>query len=503
MSTVKSNESKGENNELWRAGAGELAKLIRTRKVSSREVVEAHLTRIAEVNPAINAVTVVLAEEALAAADRADAALAEGQPVGPLHGVPMTVKENIDVMGSATTQGIAAFANMLPHIDAPHIAQLKSAGAITIGRTNMPDFGFRWHTDNALRGATRNPWDSTHTPGGSSGGDAAALATGMTPLAMGNDYGGSLRVPSQACGTVALRPTLGRVASASAFQPRDYPMTLQMFAVQGPMARHISDLRLALEVMSGPDPRDPWWVPAALHKADPRRSLRVAVTIDPGGLGVDPDVAAGVRKAADALSNAGYEVEEVQPPAIAEGADLWAKLIFSEAKLSLLPILEQVGSADELRFFHNMLAVVKTLNYAEYVQAFATRNEIARAWSLFQADWSLVLGPVSTLQPPLVGFDLTGPDEAGRLFEAQRLVVLVNLLSLPSVAFPVAVANGLPQGVQIVGPRYGEMLCLSAAQVVEDQLGTLTPINPRGVPAENNARIGLQQPANETHAVRS
>jgi amidase len=487
MSTVKSDSNR---SELWREGAGDLAKLIRTRQVSSREVVEAHLARIAEVNPAVNAVTVVLADEALAAADRADAALAEGQQVGPLHGVPMTVKENIDVTGSATTQGIAAFANMIPHIDAPHIAQLKSAGAIPIGRTNMPDFGFRWHTDNALRGATRNPWNAERTPGGSSGGDSAALAAGMTPLAMGNDYGGSLRVPSQACGTVALRPTLGRIASASAFQPPDNPMTLQMFAVQGPMARHVSDLRLALDVMSKPDARDPWWVPAQ-YKAIPRQSMRVAVTVDPCGLGVDPDVADGVRKAADALSNAGYEVEEVQPPAIAEGAELWAKLIFSEAEMSLLPFLEQVGSSDELHFFHNMLEVVKTLDYAGYVKAFATRNEIARAWSLFQADWPLVLGPVSTMQPPQVGYDLSGHGAARKLLQAQRLVVLVNLLSLPSVALPVAVAKGLPQGVQIIGPRYGELLCLDAAQAVEDRLGTLTPIDPRGVP----------QPANETSAI--
>ncbi|HEX6031924.1 MAG TPA: amidase family protein, partial [Tepidiformaceae bacterium] len=233
--------------ELWRLGAADLATLIRTKEVKSREVVSAHLDRIAAVNPKVNAVTVVLADAALAAADAADRAVAAGSEVGALHGVPMTVKENIDVAGSATTQGIVAMAEAVPPMDAPHIAQLKAAGAIPMARTNLPDFGLRWHTDNALRGATKNPWDASRTPGGSSGGEAVALATGMTPLGMGNDYGGSLRWPSQCAGTAALKPTLGRVAQASALAPEEATITLQMFAVEGPMARHVRDLRLAFE----------------------------------------------------------------------------------------------------------------------------------------------------------------------------------------------------------------------------------------------------------------
>src|SRR5262249_2037419 len=208
-------------NELWRLGIVELAKAIREKQISSREVIQAHLDRINTVNSRLNAVTVVLDEEALRAAEAADQALARGAVPGLLHGVPMTVKENIDLSGSPTTQGVVALKEALPPAESPHVTHLKRAGAIPIGRPNFPEFGLRWYTDNALRGATKNPWDATRTPGGSSGGDAVALATGMTPLGLGNDYGGSLRYPSQCCGTAAIRPTFGRVAWASSLAPAE------------------------------------------------------------------------------------------------------------------------------------------------------------------------------------------------------------------------------------------------------------------------------------------
>jgi amidase len=170
--------------DLWRLGVTDLVRAIREKTVSSHDVVQSHLNRIEAVNAEVNAVTVVLAEEALQAADEADNALAKGVSLGPLHGIPMTIKENIDLKGSATSQGVVAMKDALPLQDAPHVSHLKRAGVIPIGRTNLPDFGLRWHTDNALRGATRNPWNRLRTPGGSSGGEAVAIATGMSPLGM-------------------------------------------------------------------------------------------------------------------------------------------------------------------------------------------------------------------------------------------------------------------------------------------------------------------------------
>ncbi|MBI2766381.1 MAG: hypothetical protein HYX53_10795 [Chloroflexi bacterium] len=465
------------SEEIWRMGAADIAAAIKARTITSRRAVEAHLTRIAAVNSGLNAITVTLAESALAAADAADAATAAGQPLGPLHGVPMTVKENIDLAGSATTQGLVAMAEAVPPLDAPHVAQLKRAGAIPIARTNLPDFGMRWHTDNALRGATKNPWDANRTPGGSSGGEACALATGMTPLGLGNDYGGSLRWPSQCCGTAALRPTLGRVPAASSLPPADFPMTLQIFAVQGPMARHVRDLRLAFNSMSGPDARDPWYTPAPL--AGPGAQKRVAVTVDPGARGVDPGVAAGVRKAADALRDAGYQVDDVDPPMVGEACDIWASLVLSELKMTLMPLLEQVASADALRFLNDAFQFVTLLDYPGYITGFATRQAIAREWAEFHVRYPIVLGPVGTWHPFAVGHDLAGPSSVGEILTSLRLVVLGNLLGLPAAVLPVGMDGALPQGVQLIADRYREDLCLDAAQAIEERCGVLTPIDPR------------------------
>lgn len=466
-------------NELWRLGIVELAKAIREKQVSSREVIQAHFDRINTVNSGLNAVTVVLDEEALRAAEAADQAVAKGATLGPLHGVPMTVKENIDLSGSPTTQGVAALKDALPPLEAPHVTQLKQAGAIPIGRTNMPDFGPRWYTDNALRGATKNPWDATRTPGGSSGGDAVALATGMTPLGLGNDYGGSLRYPSQCCGTTAIRPTFGRVAWASSLAPAEFPITLQLFAVQGPMARHVQDLRVTLAVMSGPDARDPWWTPAPLVGPAVEKPIKVAVSTNPGNSGIDSNVAAGVRKAAHLLSAAGYVVEEVDPPAIAEATEIYAQLVAADIRAAFLPTMREMACPDALTYLDHFLGLRPESTLSSYILALAERNRIARAWAQFTLQYPLILGPVATIQPFPIGYDIAGKAQVQELLHTMRLVVSVNLLGLPSVAVPVGVAEGLPQGVQIIGSRYREDLCLDAAEAIEHQAGVLTPIDPK------------------------
>ena len=203
------------SDELWRKGALELAGLIKARQVSSREVVEAHLRRIDEVNPRLNAVVRRLDESALAAADVADRAVAAGSPLGLLHGVPVTVKENIDVAGTPTTQAVVALAEAVSPMDAPLVERVRAAGAIPIGRTNLPDLGLRVTTESSLHGVTHNPWHPNRTAGGSSGGEGSALASGMSPLGFGNDIGGSLRNPATCCGITSIKPTTGVVPSAT------------------------------------------------------------------------------------------------------------------------------------------------------------------------------------------------------------------------------------------------------------------------------------------------
>jgi amidase len=465
---------------LWRWSVADLAQAIREKKVSSREVAQAHLARIEAVNLKVNAVTVVLAEEALRAADAADARVAAGVEVGPLHGVPITVKENLDLVGSATTHGVVGLKDSLPESDAPVIAHLKAAGAIPIGRTNLPDFGLRWHTDNDLRGATLNPWDPAVTPGGSSGGEAAAIATGMSPLGVGNDMGGSLRYPALCCGIAALKPGLGRISGIFTEIFPDPPLFYeQVAAVNGPMARHVGDLRLALKVMGRPDPRDPWWSPAPTEGPAMARPIKVALTRDPAGQGApSPAVVAAVEKAAAILAAAGYRVEEADPPGIAESDEVIQQISDMEIQSYLpgiLPMMSEGGRA----FLEGVVGETAP-DLETYMKAIGRRQRIARDWNLFFERTPLVLGPVSTRQAFAVGEDLAGPAAVKRFIASIALTEICNLLGLPSVALPVEVAEGLPQGVQLIAPRFREDLCLDAAAVIEGAQGVFTPIEPRG-----------------------
>ena len=277
-------------DELWRWDTMRVAQAIRTRAVSSKEVIAACLARLEAVNPRVNAVVETLAAEAMSAAERADQILARGDPIGPLHGVPVTTKINTDQKGCATSNGVRAFANLIAEHDSPSIANLRKAGAIIIGRTNCPEFSWRWFTDNDLHGETVNPWNRERTCGGSSGGAAVAVATGMGPLAHGTDFGGSIRHPALCCGIAGLRPTLGRVPTFNA-STGDRPITAQFMAVHGPLARRVGDLRLAFGAMSAGDARDPWWVPAPLQGAAPAKPIRVALLDANRRPGLDPGIA--------------------------------------------------------------------------------------------------------------------------------------------------------------------------------------------------------------------
>lgn len=460
---------------LWEMGAGELARLIRDRQVSSREAVTAHLERIDEVGPRLNAITVVLAEQALAAADEADRSLRSGEAPGPLCGVPMTIKENIDVAGSATTLGIVPLRDAVAERDAPHIAELRAAGAIPIGRTNMPEFGMRWHTGNALRGATRNPWSEWHTPGGSSGGDAAAVAAGLAPLGMGNDGAGSLRWPAQCCGVAALKPSMGRVSQGGGRRAAA-PFGFQLLAVNGPIARRVADLRLAFDHMCGLSGGDPWHVPVPLQGPPVATPIRVSVLTEQDTGPLHPDVAEAVSRAAGLLARAGYLVDEHRAPDLARAAELHVRIMSDYGRVhEEQPPVEAVASAEFARFW---AAFEPSWTRAKGGPAFdpmMERAAIARAWSERMSRAPLVLGPVCALPAFRIGDDLGSAWLAGWP-AALRTSLAVNLLGLPSVAVPTGVAGGLPQGVQVIGPRFREDLCLDAAMAIEAGTPPLTPI---------------------------
>ncbi len=301
-------------NLIW-TSATSLARAIRDRDVSSEEVVRAHLDRIEEVNPKLNAVVQLAAERALSEAQAADAALAHGDLKGPLHGVPITLKDSIDTEGIVTTGGTKGRASFVPHRDATVGARLRNAGAILMGKTNTPELTMAAGTDNLIYGRTNNPYDLSRSPGGSSGGAGAIIASGGSPLDLGSDTGGSIRLPAHFCGIAGIKPTSGRVPRTGHIIPWGLG-AVDAFTQIGPMARFVEDLILALPILSGVDWEDPAIVPMPLEDpdaVDPKR-LRVAVYTDDGKVPPTPEIALAVKAAASAVRDAGASVEEDRPP---------------------------------------------------------------------------------------------------------------------------------------------------------------------------------------------
>ena len=466
-------------SELWRWSAVDLAHGIRTRAISSREAVTACIERTNEVNPRLNAIVELLADQALACADDADRAVARGDALGPLHGVPVTTKVNVDQSGSATTNGVVAFRHQIARDDSPVVSNLRKSGAVIFARTNTPAFSFRWFTENDLHGRTLNPWSKAHTPGGSSGGASSAVAAGMGPIAHGNDLAGSVRFPAYCTGIFGLRPSFGRVPAFVPSAPEERPLSMQLMSVQGPLARTVADIRLGLQAMSGADHRDPWWVPAPLAGPAPKRPLRVAVTTNAAGIDAQPAIADAIRRAAGWLEQAGYAVEEVDPPDMAEAVALWDTLCHGEALRFMAGTIEKLGDDGIRRAFAGMTRRTPRLDVEGHMRALARRTTLIRNWYAFLERYALVLGPVSAEPPFPWGLDVESFETTDRVMRAQGTQFMVPLLGLPAISAPAGSVGGLPIGVQIIGARFREDMVLDAAEVIEARCPPTTPIEPR------------------------
>ncbi|MGW2583292.1 amidase [Streptomyces virginiae] len=466
---------------LWRMSAAAQAEAVRGGKVSAVELVDSHLDRIAWVNPTVNAVTQLLAERAREAAGRLDRRRAAGDPLGPLAGVPFTVKESTAIEGVPTTFGTARFRDLVASADAPPVARLRAAGAVPIGHSNLPTLILAgMHTRSELYGDTVNPWDSGRTPGGSSGGDAVAVATGMAALGLGNDSGGSVRIPAQFCGVAALKPTTGRFpADHRILGPDDPGPASQMLVTDGPLARSVDDLALAYEVLAGTDPRDPRAVPVPAYGEPLPGRVKVAVVADPGGHGVHPTVRAAVTTAADALRDAGYDVREVADvPRLDEALDAYGRITVTEFAPNWPVVRTLLGRGGD-RYIAMTMERTPPASADAFMKLMGTWLNIRRSWAEFLDEYPLLLGPVFTeppVEPGLESRDRAGRDRVG---SGMRLCTVTSFVGVPGVAVPTGTVDGLPCGVQIVGRAFREDLCLAAARAVEDRLGVLTPIDPR------------------------
>lgn len=434
------------------------------------------LARHDAVNPRINAVVQIRPEAVLQAAEAIDARLNKGDPVGPLAGVPVTVKVNIDQAGFATTNGVGLQKALIAETNSPVVDAFIKAGAVILGRTNTPAFSYRWFTNNRLHGHTYNPRDRTITPGGSSGGAAAAVTAGIGHIAHGTDIAGSIRYPAYACGVHGLRPTLGRVAAFNA-SGGDRPPGPQLMAVSGPIARTIEDLRLALEVMSVRDVRDPWWVPAPL--VGPDRPKRVALCLAPNGMPVSAEVVAALEDSARRLRDAGWQVERVDDtPPLIEAAALQVKLWMGDGYDKMVEAAHAEGDLGAVAALAGQRAHVAGMDLATMSSILLRRATLLRLWEQFFDQFPVLLLPVSGEPPFADDLDLRDEVSYRRVWLAQTPEVGLPFMGLPGLAVTTGMNGTVPIGVQLTAGRYREDLLLAAGQAIADRGAPIVPVDP-------------------------
>ena len=458
---------------LWQLSACEMREGLRARRFLAIEIMESVTGRVRALNGHLNAIVSDYTEQALIDAKAADAAAASGGAMGPLHGVPVTIKTNIDVSGTPTPNGLPVFKDLIAPDDSPVVRNLRRAGAIVIGRTNTPELSMRATTDNPLHGRTRNPWDEAASPGGSSGGASAAAAAGFGPIHHGNDIGGSLRFPAFTCGLATVKPTLGRIPAFNPSALAERGLMSQLMSVQGAICREVRDVRLATRVMTEGDARDPWWVPVPFDGSPIENPVTVAVTRESHGYPIHADILAGIDRAAEYLSDAGYHVVEVKTPSILSAAQSWFSVLGHELQTLLLPVAQEHGSQTIQDIFAHYARIGDVIDAESYRTGIAERTAMTREWNLFLDQYPLVLSPFLMRPTYPWDYDARGFDACADLFRSAIYSTGVNYLSLPAGVVPIGLIDDLPAGVQLIGRRYREDLILDAMESIEQRVGVL------------------------------
>jgi amidase len=456
-------------DEITYASASEIARAIRQGDVSSAEVVEAHLARIEEVNPKLNAVVHVTADAARRRAREADEARARGEEWGPLHGVPVTIKDAFETEGVVSAGGTLGRSSYMPEADATGVARLKAAGAVVLGKTNVPEVSLAFESDNLVYGRTHNPYDLTRTPGGSSGGEGAAIASGMSPLGIGSDAGGSIRVPAHFCGIAGIKPTSGRAPRTGHFPPMGG--LLDSIWQTGPLARRVEDLALTLPILCGTDWRDPTVAPVPL--GDPSevdvKKLRVAFHTDNGIVAPTEEIAAVVRDAARVLADAGAEVVEARPPVPADAYSLLLGLYAADAGAGLRMLLMMSGTTETSPLMTRLLEILgsQSLTAGEVTMLVYQLDAWRSQMLSFMRDYDLVVCPPCARAAMPHG---TTFDEENQLFFSYTMIY--NMTGWPGAVVRAGTSTeGLPLGAQLVARPWREDVALAAALEVERALG--------------------------------
>ncbi|HVO80464.1 MAG TPA: amidase [Terriglobales bacterium] len=462
-------------SELNLLSAVSMAEKIRSKKLSPVELVEAHLSRIERLNPQLNAFVQVDGERARRDAGAAESRVKRGEKLGPLHGVPISIKSSIEVEGLRCEAGTKLRAGYVASQDAPLVARLRAAGAIVLGVTNCPELLMAWETDNLLYGRTNNPWDVSRTPGGSSGGEAAAIASGCSAGGVGSDGGGSIRVPAHFSGICGLKPTPGRIPATGHFPVSVGPFAL--LGVVGPMARTIADLKVLFEVMQGPDDGDPSAVPVSVRwpaVADLKK-VRVGYFEDDGRTPVTPGTRAAIRAAAQALQRAGFQVEAFRPDGLEASRQLWWKLFGVAGGMLLGPMtrMHEGELTPILREFSGWVAEEKPHTAQTLLDTWIERDMVRMQVFRQMREFPVLLCPVAAVPAFRHGErSWTIDGQTVKYLDAWSYTEWFNLLGVPAVAVPMGKsAEGLPIGVQVAGLPWQEEVVLSVAEELEAQRG--------------------------------
>jgi amidase len=456
-------------DELLYTSATSLAQAIREKQVSSLEVVEACIHRIEAVNPKLNAVVQLAADAALAQARAADAALARGELQGPLHGVPITVKDSFDTSGIISTAGTRGRASYIPQQDATAVARMRAAGAIVLGKTNLPELSLAYESNNLIYGRTNNPYDLSRTPGGSSGGESAILAAGGSPLGLGTDGFGSIRLPAHFCGIAGLKPTAGRVPYTGLLPP-GFGASARLRHV-GPMARYVEDLILTLPILSGVDWRDPAIVPMPLDDVSEveLKNLRVAFYTENGIIASTPETIETVRSAVRALDDAGMVVEEARPADIEQSYALFRDLFAADGGAGVQRLLQTAGTTEVHPFVQQFGEILRphAMTAAQFSSLLVRWDQFRSTLLSFLQQYDVIICPVCAT--PAWPHSSTLAEEQ---FIAGSYSMTYNLTGWPAVAVRSGTSpEGLPIGVQVVARPWREDIALAVAQHLETVSG--------------------------------
>jgi amidase len=458
-------------HKLILGSARAMVQAVRSKQVSASELVRAHIARIEEVNPKLNAVVQLAAESALAAARKADEALARGEDVGPLHGIPVTFKDAIETAGIISTGGTAGRKGFVPSADATVVKRLRAAGAIVLGKTNCPELGWAWESDNLIYGRTNNPYNLALSPGGSSGGESAIIAAGGSPLGLGSDAGGSVRFPAHCTGITALKPTSGRVPRTGHFPGPGG--TLDALWQIGPLARYVEDLALVLPILSGVDWRDAAIVPMPLATPDDVNlvELRVAFHTDNGIVAPTAETIETVHKVAAALAKVGVNVEEARPPGIEQTYDIYLKLFSADGGAGIQELLRQAGTEKT----HPLMQRVLEIQRANALSTAAFAALVAR-WDAFRSALLGFMERYDALVCPVCAFPGMVHGSTYDRLRAFSYTMTYNLTGWPAAVVRAGTSSdGLPVGVQIVARPWREDVALALARAVETAGGGYRP----------------------------